>query len=95
MARRHSGRMTPSTDNCHFNQYDILYEGMVIKLSPRANQTTPIVYTVTIKDTTFALAKTTEFNLCGYQLYETEHPKLIILETQKGKTFRARSQIRK
>ncbi|KAL6255506.1 hypothetical protein P5V15_013842 [Pogonomyrmex californicus] len=42
---------------------------------------------------TFALTKTTEFNLCGYQLYRTEHPKLIILETQKGKTFAARSQI--
>ncbi|KAL6264226.1 hypothetical protein P5V15_004312 [Pogonomyrmex californicus] len=73
---------TPSDDSCHFNQYDILYEGMAIKLSPRPKQTAPVVYTVTTGDTTFALTKTTEFNLCGYQLFQTEHPKLVKLETQ-------------
>lgn len=84
---------TPTADSCHFNHYDVLYEGIATRLSPKENQTTPIIYTVTTRDTTFALAKTTEFNLCGYQLYRTEHPKLIILETQKGKVFTAKSQI--
>lgn len=31
------------TDSCHFDQYDILYEGLAVKLTPRANQTAPIL----------------------------------------------------
>lgn len=80
-------------DNCHFDRYDVLYEGTAVRLSPLANQTTTIVYTVTSKDTTFALTKTDEYNLCGYKLFRTEHPKLVIMETQKGRTFKIRSKI--
>ncbi|KAL6264221.1 hypothetical protein P5V15_004306 [Pogonomyrmex californicus] len=68
---------TPTVDSCHFDQYDSLYEGIATKLSPRANHMAPIVNNVTTK--TFTLAQTSEFNLCGYQLYRTKHPKLIIL----------------
>ncbi|KAL6256687.1 hypothetical protein P5V15_012806 [Pogonomyrmex californicus] len=31
----------PPYDSCHLNRYDVLYEGTVIKLSPRDNQTAP------------------------------------------------------
>lgn len=80
-------------DSCHFDQYDILYEGNAVRLSPRANQTSTIVYTVTTGDTTFALTKTKEIDVCGYKLFRTEHPKLLILETQRGRTFKIRSKI--
>lgn len=80
-------------DSCHFDRYDILYEGMAIKLSPKENDTAPTIYTVTAQDVTFALTRVTDFSLCGYQLIQTEHPKLFILETQKGRTFRTRSKI--
>ncbi|KYM96840.1 hypothetical protein ALC62_12491 [Cyphomyrmex costatus] len=79
--------------HCHFEQYDILYEGLATKLSPKQNQTTPIVYTVTTQETTFALTKTSEIDVCGYKLAQTEHPKLLILQTQKGRTFKIRTKI--
>lgn len=80
-------------DSCHFDRYDILYEGLGTKLTPKANQTTPTIYTVTTRDTTFALTKTTDFSLCGYRLTQTEHPKLFILETTKGRTFKTQAKI--
>jgi len=84
-----------STDSCHFDRYDILYEGTAIRLTPREETTQPgpTVYSVTTADTTFALTRTTEINVCGYKLYNTEHPKLLILETQPGKTFRIRARV--
>lgn len=82
------------SDSCNFRHYDALYEGIAHKLTPRPGQGySPTVYTVTTKETTFALAKTSEFNLCGYQVIQTEHPKLFILETERGRTFRTRSRI--
>jgi len=45
------------------------------------------------QETTFISAKTAEFSLCGYSMTQTEHPKLFILETQRGRTFKARSKI--
>lgn len=82
-----------AADSCHFDRYDILYEGTAARLSPRENQTSTIVYTVTTGDTTFALTKTNEFDTCGYKLFRTEHPKLLIMETQRGRTFKTRSRI--
>lgn len=81
------------SDSCHFDRYEILYENLANKLSPAKGQTTPVVYTVTSKDTTFALTKTGETEVCGYKLFKTEHPKLLILETQRGRTFKSRSRI--
>ncbi|KYN00614.1 hypothetical protein ALC62_08613, partial [Cyphomyrmex costatus] len=80
-------------DNCHFDQYDILYEGLATKLSPRVNHSIPTVYTVTTQETTFALTKTTELDVFDYKLSQTEHPKLFILQTQKGRTFKTRTRI--
>lgn len=84
---------TPPADNCHFNKYNVLYEGTAAKLSPKDEQHAPEIYTVTTKDTTFALAKTTEENVCGYKIHHTEHPKLLIFETQKGRTFQTKSKV--
>lgn len=82
-------------DSCHFERYDVLYEGFATRLSPSAvmNQTGPTVYTVTTQDTTFALARTTETNICGYKLYRTEHPKLFIMETKQNGGFRTKKKI--
>ncbi|KYQ49307.1 hypothetical protein ALC60_11630 [Trachymyrmex zeteki] len=68
-------------DHCHFDQYNILYEGLATKLSSKKNQSTPTIYTVTTQDTTFALTKTSDIDVCGYRLAQTEHPKLFVLET--------------
>ncbi|KYN00131.1 hypothetical protein ALC62_09092 [Cyphomyrmex costatus] len=80
-------------DNCHFDNYDILYEGIATRLVPANNYTTPIVYTVTTQETTFALTKTIDMDVCGYKLSQTEHPKLFILQTQKGRTFKTRTKV--
>lgn len=80
-------------DSCQFDRYDILYEGTATRLSPKENHTATVIYTVTAGDTTFALTKTSELNICGYNLFRTEHPKLLILETQRGRTFKSRSRI--
>ncbi|KYN50086.1 hypothetical protein ALC62_00114, partial [Cyphomyrmex costatus] len=80
-------------DNCHFDQYDILYEGLATRLVPQTNYTTPTVYTVTTQETTFALTKTVDIDVCGYKLSQTEHPKLFVLQTQKGRTFKTRGKI--
>ena len=80
-------------DSCHFSHYDVLYEGQASKLTPKANQTAPTIYTVTTRETTFALTQAGKSNLCGYTLVQTEHPKLFILETQQDRAFRVRSRI--
>lgn len=81
-------------DSCHFNRYDILYEGTAYRLTSKTTQKeSPTIYTVTTRETTFALAKTSETNLCGYKIMRTEHPKLCILETSPGRVFKARSKI--
>jgi len=80
-------------DSCHFDRYDILYQGLAVKLTPKDVQATPVIYTVTTQETTFALAKASELSLCGYNLIQTEHPKLFILETQEGRTFKTKTKI--
>jgi hypothetical protein len=83
------------TDNCHFDKYDILYEGIATRLISKEIEKSnrPTVYTDTTDDTTFALAKITEISVCGYKLFRTEHPKLLIMETQRGKSFKIRAQV--
>jgi hypothetical protein len=81
-------------DMCHFDQYDILYEGIATRLTPREiEKAGPTIYIVTTDDTTFALAKTSEINVCGYRLLRTEHPKLHIMETKKGKSFKFHTKV--
>ncbi|CAL1672026.1 unnamed protein product [Lasius platythorax] len=81
-------------DSCQFNRYDVLYQGPAYRLTSISTQKeTPIIYTVTTKDTTFALAKTNEFNLCEYKILRTEHSKPFILETQPDHTFKVHSKV--
>jgi len=80
------------TSSCNFHQYDVLYEGLATKITTGA-ASSPTIYTLTTEDITFALTKTKEQPLCGYTLLRTEHPKLFILETNKGDTFAARGAI--
>lgn len=72
---------------CVFGQYTVLYEGPATKITGESNQETPIIYSLTTKETTFSLMQSGEETLCGYTLLRTEHPKLFILETGRGKAF--------
>lgn len=81
---------TVPRDNCQTQKYDVLYEGIAHKLTQPKS---PTIYTVTTRDTTFALAETSETNICGYKVMQTEHPKLLILETKKGRTFKTTAKI--
>lgn len=69
-------------DNCKFNHYGVLYEGISDKLID-----TETVYSLATQDITFALTARNEENVCGYKIIRTEHPKLFILETSKDNTF--------
>jgi len=80
------------TSSCNFHQYDVLYEGLATKMTTETANS-PTIYTLVTEDITFALTKTKEQPLCGYTLLRTEHPKLFILETQKGNTFATRGSI--
>jgi len=80
-------------DSCQFDRYDVLYEDTPTKSISRDNHTMLIVFTVTTKETTFALAKTAEFNLCGYIMTQSKYSKLFILETKRVQMFKARSKI--
>lgn len=85
---------TEPTDSCQFNRYDVLFEGLATKhQNTNLTDGSPDVYSLTTQETTFALAAKSEKHLCGYTLIRTEHPKLYILETQKGKTFASKKQI--
>ncbi|XP_043285291.1 uncharacterized protein [Venturia canescens] len=85
---------TEPSDSCNFNHYDVLFEGTATKLI-NANLTTnnPNIYSLTTQETTFALAAKSEFHVCGYTLIRTEHPKLYILETTRGRTFASKTKI--
>ncbi|KAL6421646.1 hypothetical protein ACFW04_014564 [Cataglyphis niger] len=82
------------TSSCNFHRYDVLYEGPATRIiDDTINSVSPIIYSLTTEDITFALTKTKEQPLCGYTLLCTKHPKLFILETKKGDTFASRGII--
>lgn len=68
--------------SCNFENYNVLYEGLVTKLEATSStETYPDIYTITTQDVTFTLEKRAEHHLCGYTLLLSEHVKLFILET--------------
>lgn len=80
--------------SCNFHQYDVLYEGPATRIKDdMTSPSSPVIYSLTTQDITFALTKTKEQPLCGYTLLGTEHPKLFILETKEGNTFAHRGII--
>ncbi|XP_072745608.1 uncharacterized protein [Anoplolepis gracilipes] len=81
------------TSSCNFHQYDVLYEGPAIKTTDDNSEgKSPIVYSLTTQDITFALTRTRDSH-CADTLLRTEHPKLFILETKKGDVFAERGTI--
>ncbi|XP_071653598.1 uncharacterized protein [Temnothorax longispinosus] len=78
---------TIPNDYCKFSHYDVLYEGKAKKMVSETNDKLQILYSLSTQDVTFALTRIGEEVLCGYTLIKTEHPKLVILETNKGDSF--------
>lgn len=68
---------------CDFHQYNVLYQGLATKIQGDNGVDSVTIYSLTTQDITFALTKRKEQALCGYTLFQTEHPKLFILETSK------------
>ena len=73
--------------NCKFYKYSILYEGYASKINDLIHNHVQTVYSLATDDITFALMLKSAENVCGYTVFRTEHPKLVIFETVKGKSF--------
>lgn len=71
-------------DNCRFDRYDILYEGLAQKVASGEGEKQQAVYAVTQGDITFALTRKRAYPICGLMIYRTEHPKMFLLESQRG-----------
>jgi len=73
--------------------HTMYFHGVAIKIID-SNSRYLIVYSLTSEDTTFALSKKSESHIsCGFTLVQTEHPKLIIVETIKDNSFAAKYRI--
>jgi len=84
---------SPLPDNsCTFHSYDVLYQGIASKIVDSSSRY-PIVYSLTSEGTTFALSRKSERTICGFTLIQTEHPKLVIVETTKDNPFANKRQI--
>lgn len=59
------------TSSCDFHQYNVLYQGQAAKIQEEDHNGSPIIYSLTTQDITFALTKTKEQPLCGYTLFQT------------------------
>lgn len=80
-------------DSCSFSKYSILYEGYADKITDNASQFAQPIYSLKSQDTLFALTANGQNMVCGHPLIKTEHPKLIIFETQPGiQIFRRSTQ---
>lgn len=74
-------------DPCRFEQYSIIFRGNVAKITDTSADNPQIIYTMTRDDITFALTKKSSRSICGYDVILTEHPKLIIFETDPETYF--------
>lgn len=74
-------------DICKFDKYTVLYRGIASKMTDYQVNNTETVYSISSKQITFALMTKGVENLCGYNLITTEHPQLIVFETNPGRTF--------
>lgn len=75
-----------STDDCHFDRYNVLHEGMG-KIFVDINSTYPPIFAGIMKNFTFALRSTGQRNVCDRTMYTTEYPELLIFETSKKSSF--------
>lgn len=80
------------TDYCKFHKYDVIYDGRAAKVTARSGKE-PTIYLVSNEETTFALTRTKQSSLCGYNIIHTEHPKLFVLEIGTTGRFKTRLPI--
>lgn len=80
-------------DSCRFSSYSLLYEGYAERIIDNINEQGQTVYSLASQDTLFALTAKGINPVCGHQLIRTEHPKLVIFETNPGTSI-FRRQIR-
>ena len=73
--------------NCKFYKYSILYKGYAIKINDLIHNHFQTVYSLATDDITFALVIKSAESVCGYTVFRTDHPKLVIFETVKGESF--------
>ena len=71
-------------DTCKTSEYNILFEGYANRMLDSFTDNPQIIYSFLSDDTVFALSDKGTFNLCGRTLIRTEHPRLLIFETQPG-----------
>ena len=63
-------------DNCFKSSYDILYKGLVTKITTKDE----IIYTINSNGISFSLSTKGAIEVCNRMLIKTEHPKLFIYE---------------
>lgn len=68
-----------SRESCERENYELVYFGPANKTSVKTNEGTSILYSV-YSDTSFSLMIKTSTHVCGHKAFQTEHPKLKILE---------------
>ena len=81
-------------ESCRYDKYTVIHEGPALKMQTVKNNLTSTIISVESKDITFAFSVTASDMVCGYLLSKTEHPKLFILEGQKGTFFKANSRVK-
>ena len=75
-------------DQCHYDSYNVIYEGKATKLTDPTIPGLKTVYTLVSDEVTFALAIKSIEKVCGYEILRSEHNKLMIHETRTGSLFK-------
>ncbi|KAL6416792.1 hypothetical protein ACFW04_013166 [Cataglyphis niger] len=76
------------TDSCNFRRYDVLYQGAAYRLTPKeAQKESPIIYTVTTKETTFALHRFKYTKECWNNNVQHSFPRGEVSRPVKNKNF--------
>ena len=74
-------------DVCNFNKYEVIYKGVANKTHDNTTDNSETLHSLTIKNIIFVLAEMTRRFVCSYLLIQTEHTKLLILETRPGNSY--------
>lgn len=80
-------------DSCKTGRYGLLYEGIADRITDFDIGNLQNVYALTEGDVTFGLTSKGNRKVCGFILTKTEHPKLLIVEIEKGNPFIARKPV--
>ena len=71
---------------CNFNKYEIIHEGPANKTYNTTDNSETFYSSIT-EDIPYVLAEKINKPVCSYVFIQTEHPKLLILETRPGNSF--------